>query len=403
MATKEEMKAMILAVKRGLIAPDRVQECLDLEAQELARGTNGDGKGDGKPRGLLQIVVAKRYLSREQIRQLLRGGHRTVTLDQARQLPGYTIVKKIGEGGMGSVFEGIVHGPIERPCAIKILFPDRTRLFANVQRFRQEAELLISFDHPNLVKGYEFGVFIPTEDPRVEGMISPATLDSLLGPPSGVLPGMGSDSVEDLYNDGDDSEPLYFFSMEMVRGETLLHLLEQRGRFPERIALTFTLQIAHCLQYLERYDIVHRDIKPANILVDMPSKQAKLCDLGFAYEMEPGMEGKTSDTTLGTPQYISPEQARGRADLDIRSDIYALGCTLYHLLVGEVPFTGKDQREIIEKQVFAALETRKLKELGVAVEVRFLIERMMAKNRDMRYQTPGEVIDDIKSMLKVLR
>jgi serine/threonine protein kinase len=112
------------------------------------------------------------------------------------------------------------------------------------------------------------------------------------------------------------------------------------------------------------------------------------------------LAGQYEDETCGTVQYISPEQAKGMADLDIRADIYSLGATLYHMVIGELPFTGKDSMEVMAKQVMEGLNQHSLKGGKISVHMHYFIEKMMSKERDFRYQTAREVVDDITEVLE---
>jgi serine/threonine protein kinase len=125
-----------------------------------------------------------------------------------------------------------------------------------------------------------------------------------------------------------------------------------------------------------------------------------LVDLGFAAPIRKDLAGQYEDETCGTVQYISPEQAKGMADLDIRADIYSLGATLYHMVVGELPFTGKDSMEVMAKQVMEGLNQHSLKGGKISVHMHYFIEKMMSKERDFRYQTAREVVDDITEVLE---
>ncbi|MFB3067069.1 MAG: serine/threonine protein kinase, partial [Planctomycetota bacterium] len=139
------------------------------------------------------------------------------------------------------------------------------------------------------------------------------------------------------------------------------------------------------------------DIKPGNILID-DAWSAKLIDLGFC--MMVGITEETEGTTVGTVGYISPEQARGGSNLDIRSDIYSLGVSLYHMVVGETPFSGETDLEVMGKQIMQALKSDRLKALNISPTVHFIIEKMMAKDREMRFQHPDEIVKEISAYLE---
>jgi serine/threonine-protein kinase len=169
--------------------------------------------------------------------------------------------------------------------------------------------------------------------------------------------------------------------------------------FNEDAALYIILQAARALEFMRTQNILHRDIKPGNIMLTRENT-VKLIDLGFA-TIVGGETGGESDSTLGTVQYISPEQARGQTDLDVRSDIYSLGATLYQLVVGELPFSGEDSEEIMAKQILESLSSPALKNRGkISPHMHYFIEKMMAKEREIRYQSPLELIEDIENTIR---
>jgi serine/threonine-protein kinase len=264
-------------------------------------------------------------------------------------IPGYQILGKLGAGGMGLVFNArdIKN---KRLVALKILYPKTVQNPTELARFAREAKLLIYFQHPNIVKGYQIGQF----------------------------------------------KGLYFLAMEYVKGPSVQNIIDKEKVVAEDLAINIILQAAHALDYLEHQGILHRDIKPDNLLLT-PAKVVKLCDLGFAQPMvRKTGEAFSVETTSGTPQYMSPEQSRGQLDLDIRSDIYSLGATLYHMVTGKTPFSGTDNMEIMAKQVLEDLQSDEVKNRRLTPLTLYFIEKMMAKEKEIRYQNPAEVIADIK-------
>ena len=344
------------AVKQGLLSPQQVQECMDIQ-----RGWQDKGKNVQ----LLAIFLKKGYLSKEQILELQRGPAplaRTITLEQASAIEDYQFEEKIGEGGVASVFSAV--NPEGELVAVKILFPCHAVNPVFVQRFFDEGRFLEELEHPNIVKGYGIGVW--------------------------------PDNFEEL----PPEKRLHYMEMELVEGQSVQDDLNENGPMPEAKALRTITQIAEALAYLNSRNCVHRDIKPNNILYT-DDGSIKLYDLNFTKKIEnTEAESDTEDTTCGTVQYISPEQARGFRDVDIRADIYSLGATLYHLVIGEVPFSGKDSMEIMAAQVLNSLESDKYRKRGLSPFIGYFIEKMMAKEREIRYQTPQEVVDDINQIIK---
>jgi serine/threonine-protein kinase len=278
-------------------------------------------------------------------------------------IPGYRIVGKLGTGGMATVFRAVAVAA-GQPVALKILLPTQAKIALSRDRFVREAQLLTLFDHPNIVKGHQSG----------------------------------------LHNG------LYFLAMELIDGlsvQDTLDKLRQRADatgnasgsvFEEDLALEIILQSARALAYLQEHGVVHRDVKPGNIMLTRDGA-VKLLDLGFAQPIAGGLAAQgEADVTCGTPEYMSPEQARGQHDVDIRSDIYALGATLYHMVLGEVPFKGTDSLDVMAKQVLAELYSPRVKE-RLSRHMHYFIEKMMAKEKDVRYQSPKELVEDIGAQI----
>ena len=185
--------------------------------------------------------------------------------------------------------------------------------------------------------------------------------------------------------------------MELVRGKTLLEHLNAKKTFGEDAALAIIVDVAKALDYLRSRGIVHRDIKPGNLMIG-EAGEVKLIDLGFAQKQDEARaaDKKPSDSTVGTVHYLSPEQARGEEDLDVRSDIYALGVTLFHLTVGDLPFRGDAPSEVVRKHVLEELSSPALKSRGISPHLHYFIQKMMAKEREIRYESPQALVRDIE-------
>lgn len=295
----------------------------------------------GRPLTIAQMCVAKSWLSKSEARLLMR-------LDQppANLVPGYELLGPLGAGGMSHVYRARSLARSE-DVALKVLKPQLARDARALARFRREAELLIELEHENIVKGHEF-----------------------------------------IESDG-----LIAFSMELVPGEELLTLVDEGGPFEEDAALYVVLQIARALEAMHQRGVVHRDVKPGNILLTRDNT-VKLCDLGLAT----GADGESDGTTVGTVEYISPEQALGEDGVDVRSDIYALGVSLYHLAVGGIPFQGEDEQDTMGKRFFEGLDPARMSALSP--HLHYFIQKMMARDRDLRYQSPAELIEDIEEQIR---
>jgi serine/threonine protein kinase len=269
-------------------------------------------------------------------------------------IPGIRISGKLGVGGTATVFlaDDLKNN---RKVALKIMHPSLAKDEKAVRRFQREASLLVSFDHPNLVKGYAQGT-------------------------------MG---------------PLPYLVMECLDGESAQETLDREKSFPEARSLEVIQEAAKAIDYMQSKKIIHRDIKPGNIYL-LKDGSVKVIDLGFAQEMGTAVTGE-EETTSGTVQYMSPEQARGQLDLDVRADIYSLGATLYHMVMGETPFSGTDSVEVMAKQVMEALSSSGMKNKRISKHMHYFIERMMSKDKDLRYSTPRELVDDINEQIDGFR
>jgi serine/threonine-protein kinase len=276
----------------------------------------------------------------------------------------YFVKKKLGEGGMGVVFEAR-HAVIERPLAIKVLKREATRDTATIQRFVQEAKASSRIGHPNIVEVTDFGT---------------------------------------------TPEGLTYSVMELVDGITLSKLVKEHAPLPPERAVRIVTQIARALDAAHGKGIVHRDLKPENVfLIDRDGRPdfVKIVDFGIA-KVQPVPGVQSPDTprltrtgaVFGTPEYMAPEQAAGRSDTDRRVDIYALGTILYEMLVGKVPHKGGSMVRTIAMQMLDPVTPpRKARpELTISDKLEAVIMKALAKQRDERYQTMGEVIAALEAI-----
>jgi len=265
------------------------------------------------------------------------------------EIPGYDIIAKLGSGGTADVFRAL-EKKSGRIIALKMLKPEAVRDDAIRQAFVREARLLETLENPGLVKGF----------------------------------GVAKHGAQ------------YFSRMECIDGATLLEILDQGRPFAEKEALRIVLSVAETMAYLAEKQLVHRDVKPGNIMLDS-SGRVRLIDLGFAAQQS---ETTSKDgAAVGTVAYLSPEQARGGAAADLRSDIYSLGVTLFHLVVGRLPFESSNDSEVLRMQVTQALSTPELKSRGVSPHFSYFVQKMMAKEADIRYQSWPELTGDIRAQL----
>ncbi len=266
-------------------------------------------------------------------------------------IKGYELQRKLGEGGMGAVYLARQKS-MDRLVALKILRRNLARNTDFVARFVREARLAGKLDHENIVRALDVG----------------------------------------------ESGDYHYLAMEFVDGCNLSALLRERGALPEKEALGLALQVARALEYADSRRIIHRDIKPDNVLLTGDGI-AKLTDLGLAKQTGAETHITQTGVMVGTPHYVSPEQARGEQDVDIRGDIYSLGATLYRLVTGKTPFEGSTAAVVMTKHLTEEPPPPREINPDVSHKTSRIIYKAMAKNRDVRYQTPAELIADIESVL----
>jgi serine/threonine-protein kinase len=270
-------------------------------------------------------------------------GERTVLNDR------YEIERRIGRGGMADVFlaRDLL---LDRPVAIKVLFPEFATDPAFVERFRREAQAAANLSHPNIVAVYDWG--------RANGT--------------------------------------YFMAMEYVPGRTLADVLRTTGPLTAHQASTIALDVAAALAFAHQNNVVHRDIKPANILIGSAG-QVKVADFGIARAFGATVESNLTQAgaVMGTATYFSPEQAQG-AQPDPRSDLYSLGVVLYEMVGGRPPFSGENPVSIAYKQVHDAPQP--LNQLAPEVPRPFeaIVARLLAKKPEVRYPTAEALRDDLR-------
>jgi len=334
LATQDELKLAAKLVHSELVPREAMEQCLRIR---------DEAERKGKIAELAQILLEKELIHPAEL-QSMQG----ILLTETQPIGDYRFLRKIAEGGMAEVYLA-QYKPIKAEVALKIMKPELARNERFRLRFLREAKLLMNLDHRNIVKGYEIR--------RDEGYI--------------------------------------FCAMEHVDGATVEERVDEDGPFAERLALYVVREVCAAIAYLNKRGVVHRDLKPGNILLTEAGR-VKLIDLGLA-KLRSGMT-KDSDKglTVGTVEYLSPEQARGREDVDVRADIYSLGVTLFHIMVGEVPFKGEGA-EVIAKQVLQALQRPELKSRQLPAFTHYLIQKMMAKDREDRFQHPDEIVREIEA------
>ena len=272
----------------------------------------------------------------------------------------YRVSRKLGEGGMGAVYAA-EHALIGRKAAIKMLLPNLSQNQEIVQRFFNEARAATAIQDPGIVQIFDFG----------------------------------------YHTDGSA-----YIVMEFLEGEPLDARLKRLGRLNPFDALRIMRQAASSLAAAHSRGIIHRDLKPENIYLVADrevsgGERPKLLDFGIA-KLTNDADSKVKTHTaaiMGTPMYMSPEQCRGAGQVDARSDVYALGCVLYHLIIGRTPFDGEGVGEIIASHLREPPPVPSAMLPGLPPELDQLILRCLAKHPDQRFQSANELADNIGWLL----
>ena len=309
---------------------------------------------------LAHALVEKEWLTRFQAERLLAGRNTGFLLGQ------YRILDRLGRGGMGRVFKA-EHCTMKRVVALKLLAPHLLQSERARTLFLREVQAIAQLVHPNVVAAFDAGK-----------------------------------------QDGH-----YFLVLEYVEGPNLDRLVRKQGPLPFGLACDYVKQAANGLQAAHVLGMVHRDIKPANLLIqrrglhDNAPGLLKISDFGLARlgctggapigEADPsGTILTKQNTVMGTPDFLSPEQARDLHRADIRSDLYSLGCTFYFLLTGQPPFPGGTPLEKLIRQ--SAEKPAPLYDFrdDVPDAVHAIVERLLSKSADQRYQTPSALAEALE-------
>lgn len=329
-----------LAVERGLMSQLQLDECIAAQAHISKVGCH---------KRLGEIFLEKRVLSSRQMLELLRLQR---TRYQQRYFAGYQLHATLGEGGMGRVYWATREKDGLR-VALKVLAKDAVSNPGAVERFYRESQVALSLLHPNLIRAYEYGCH----------------------------------------------RRRYFLALEFVRGWTVAQHLVEQGPMPQARAMLVTRQIAQAITYLADRGIVHRDVKPSNIMLTAHS-QAKLLDYGLARQVaSSGQRVTLTGQVVGTPDYMAPEQVLGQ-NVDTRTDLYALGATLYSMVTARAPYEDLEGPNAI---LMGHLSGKYRNPLDFAPDLRpdviKIITKSMSIDVEDRYQDPQAFIVDLDRAL----
>lgn len=319
-----------------------------LNPQQLDTLSREHAPAHGDTQELAKTLIRLKWLSVYQAKKLLADKADELQVGQ------YVILDKVGEGGMGKVYKA-VQLSLHRTVALKVVRAALLKSEVALKRFQREVRAAGKLNHPNIVRVFD------------------------------------ADQIGDRH----------FLAMELIEGSDLAKLVKTRGPLPIAVACSFIRQAALGLQYAHEQGMVHRDIKPSNLLVAMDEKgqygakcAVKILDMGLARTLQGDVanddvstELTRTGTVIGTPDFMSPEQAKNSSTVDHRSDLYSLGCTFFFLLTGEVPFPNGNPLEKLLQHQMDPPRPIQLIRLDTPPEVATIVQCLLAKKPDDRFQS----------------
>lgn len=322
-----------------LLTVDQLDQCLSDIPPEKQTADKIDNR-------LARLAVHHGFITLWQAQRVLTRRASSLFIDK------YLLLSTLGQGGMGRVFLARDRR-LNRLVAIKVLNPDRATHERSLARFEREAQVGGQLQHENLVRIYDVGLF--------------------------------------------NNAP--YLVMEYIEGLTVADLIARQGRLDVSQTARIGRDVALGLQHLAEKKMVHRDVNPRNILIDKEGR-AKLTDLGLAIFEEQQAQVTNEGSTVGTFDYISPEQARHSHGVDIRSDLYSLGCSLYHMLSGQVPFPAGSLAEKIYSHQVRDPQPLENFVSGVPRELARIIQRCMKKKPEERFESARELAEKLSKWVK---
>jgi len=328
-----------MALDQGLCTSEELRR--SLEELESRRKVN--------PVVLKDLMVKLGYITETQAERLKTNIRESKVA--AHQIPGYKILGKLGAGAMAVVYKA-QQLSLDRTVAIKVLPKRLSENPEYVERFYKEGQAAAKLNHNNIVQAFDVG----------------------------------------------EAGGYHYFVMEYVEGKTLHDDLSAGKILIEDEALDIIIQVAHALAHAHARGLIHRDVKPKNIMIDNGGV-VKLADMGLA-RVTTDIEAARMEAgkAYGTPYYIAPEQIRGKIDIDGRADIYGLGATFYHLVTGRVPYMADDPEEVMRKHLSEQLIPPDHINTALSAGVSEVIEVMLAKQREDRYNNAEELLTDLEAV-----
>ena len=347
MARKADLLFLKLAVKNALLDDEQARGVVDhLDRKEKA-GQQTKARYVCVERGFMDEKTAKQL--KRSVKEYLEAQAEKATT--GRKIGNYAVEEKLGAGAMGIVYRAR-HVKLGRTVALKLLLPEFAQDDKYVERFEREARAAAQLNHPNVVQCFDAG----------------------------------------------SENDVVYIAMEFIDGQDVKTLVEKKGPLEEKQAVEIAAQVAKALEHASAAGLMHRDVKPANIMLTKEGR-AKLLDLGLAKKIE---RDDASDLTeagraIGTPFYMAPEQAID-GTIDHRADLYSLGATLYFMLAGEPPFRAATPTGVLAKHVNEPVPSIRTKRPDCTAGVEKVINRMMAKKPEERYQEHEALVADLEAL-----
>tara|TARA_X000001036_G_scaffold179206_1_gene169681 strand:+ start:43 stop:1368 length:1326 start_codon:yes stop_codon:yes gene_type:complete len=328
-----------LVVDNGLVTQEELSECTSL-LQDAEGNATGHTLGD--------VLVNHQFVTRRQLDRLQTDFD---TRKSTQRIQGYRIIRKLGAGAMATVFLAQQES-LDRPVAIKVLPKKFSENEDFLERFYKEGRAAAKLNDANIVQAYDVG----------------------------------------------QSGEYHYFVMEYVDGDTVYEQIVEKKQLSEQEALPIIRQVAQALQHAHKVGFIHRDIKPKNIMI-ANNGDVKLADLGLARAVDDAEAAEAeAGRAYGTPYYISPEQIRGKKEITPAADIYGLGATLYHMVTGKVPFSGKNPSDVMHRHLKEDLVPPDHLNSSLSAGFSQVIEMMMAKDVSQRYQNAADLIEDLDAV-----
>ncbi|MHC4135639.1 MAG: protein kinase domain-containing protein [Planctomycetota bacterium] len=327
-------------LSRGYATEEQIEECL-----KLLERLRGEMKLE---ESLANVLLKKGYLAPAQVQTIEH------TLDPSKAgrprnvIRGYQLQERIGSGAMGSVYKAH-HLKLDLPVALKVLRASLSSSRTQIERLKREAQLAARLNHPNIVRGLDVG----------------------------------------------ESTGFHYLAMEFVDGITVRDRI-RKGPVPEKEALRIVRDVARALEHANLHGVIHRDVKPGNVMLTRDGR-VKLADFGLARGKGPS-DLTLEHASIGTPQYLAPEQAIRGANATHRSDLFSLGATLYHLVTGHPPFAGDNLGEIFQNVIHCRFAPPETVVKDLSLDTVYVIHHLMRAHPRERYASATALLADLERL-----